>query len=41
VSAEIWQKLFDAKGIDSKIVAVGSQEDGNQNGMQGGRNILL
>ena len=37
VSAEIWQKLFESKGIDAKIVAIGSQEDGNEKGMQGGR----
>ncbi|MEO8105493.1 MAG: alanine--tRNA ligase [Candidatus Saccharibacteria bacterium] len=36
-AAAIWQKLFAEKGIDAKIVAVGSQADGNQNGMQGGR----
>lgn len=36
-AAAIWQKLFAERGIDAKIVAVGSQEDGNQNGMQGGR----
>lgn len=36
-AAAIWQKLFAERDIDAKIVAVGSQEDGNQNGMQGGR----
>ncbi|MDL2363479.1 MAG: alanine--tRNA ligase [Patescibacteria group bacterium] len=36
-AANIWQKLFAEKGIDAKIVEVGSQEDGNKNGMQGGR----
>ena len=36
-SAKIWQELFKEKGIDAKIVAIGSQEDGDKNGMQGGR----
>ncbi len=36
-SAEIWQKLFSKKGIDAKIVELGSQEDGSRKGMQGGR----
>lgn len=37
VSAKVWQELFKDKGIDAKIVSVGSQEDGNKTGMQGGR----
>ena len=37
VSAKVWQELFKEKGIDAKIVSVGSQEDGNKSGMQGGR----
>lgn len=37
VSAEIWAKLFAEKGIDNKIVEVGSQADGDKAGMQGGR----
>ena len=36
-SAEIWKKLFAEKGIDAKVVEVGSQKDGDKNGMQGGR----
>lgn len=36
-SAAIWQKLFEEKGIAAKIVEVGSQADGDKNGMQGGR----
>ncbi|MBI2612680.1 alanine--tRNA ligase [Candidatus Kaiserbacteria bacterium] len=36
-SAEIWQKLFSGKGIDAKIVELGSQEDGSRKGMQEGR----
>jgi len=36
-AAEIWQRLFSAKGIDAEIVEVGSEEDGYKNGMQNGR----
>ena len=36
-SAEIWQKLFASKGIDAKVVAIGSEADGYRLGMQGGR----
>ncbi|MGI9027450.1 MAG: alanine--tRNA ligase [Candidatus Saccharimonadales bacterium] len=36
-SAEIWKELFAKKGIDAKIVEVGSQEVGNKNGLQDGR----
>lgn len=36
-SARIWKELFEAKGIDAKIVEVGSQQEGDQKGMQNGR----
>lgn len=36
-TAKIWQQLFESKGIDSKIVEVGSQAGGDKNGMDGGR----
>ena len=36
-SAEIWQKLFKAKGVDAKAVDIGSEADGYTKGMQGGR----
>jgi len=36
-SAEIWSKLFAKKGIDAKVVEIGSEEDGYRLGMQGGR----
>ncbi len=36
-SAEIWQKLFAAKGIDNKVVEVGSEADGARLGMRDGR----
>lgn len=36
-SAKIWQKLLTDKKIDAKEVEVGSEADGYQKGMQGGR----
>src|SRR4051812_29274398 len=36
-SAEVWQRLFSEKGIDNKVVEIGSEENGYQVGMQGGR----
>ena len=36
-SANIWKKLFEEKGIDAKVVDVGSQADGDKLGMQDGR----
>lgn len=36
-AARIWQELFKEKGIDAKIVEVGSQADGDKAGMQDGR----
>lgn len=36
-AAAIWRELFKEKGIDAEIVEVGSQEDGNKNGMGSGR----
>lgn len=36
-SAEIWKKLFVDKGVVATEVAIGSEENGYQKGMQGGR----
>jgi alanyl-tRNA synthetase len=36
-AATIWQQVFAEKGIDNKIVELGSAENGNKLGMQGGR----
>ena len=36
-SAEIWTKLFASKGIDTKQVEIGSEENGYKVGDQGGR----
>ncbi len=36
-SAEIWKKNFESKGVEALDVLIGSEEDGYQKGMQGGR----
>lgn len=36
-SAQIWQKLFEEKGIAASIVEIGSQADGDKQGMGDGR----
>lgn len=36
-SVGIWKDLFDAQGIDAKFVELGTEERGNEVGMQGGR----
>jgi len=36
-SAQIWQKVFAEKGIDAKVVDVGSQADGDKKGLRDGR----
>jgi alanyl-tRNA synthetase len=36
-SAGLWQKLFTDKGIDAPTVDIGSEADGAEKGMQGGR----
>jgi alanyl-tRNA synthetase len=36
-SARIWQEVFESKGVDAKIVEVGSQADGDKKGLQAGR----
>jgi alanyl-tRNA synthetase len=36
-SAEIWSELFKEKGIDAKIIELGSAENGDKLGMQDGR----
>lgn len=40
-SAEIWQKLFEAKNIEAKIVEVGSQADGDKRGVNPGERIFF
>ena len=39
-SAEIWQKLFESKGIEAKIADIGSQEDGDKRGIKPGERIF-
>ncbi|PLS80974.1 alanine--tRNA ligase [Candidatus Saccharibacteria bacterium] len=36
-AAQIWQQVFHEKGIDAKIVELGSAKNGDKLGMQGGR----
>ena len=36
-SAETWERLFSEKGIEAKLVEIGSEENGYEIGMQGGR----
>jgi alanyl-tRNA synthetase len=39
-SAEIWQKLFNGKGIEAKIASIGSEADGYAKGMKEGERIF-
>src|SRR5690606_32706529 len=36
-SAAIWQQLFEEQGIEAKTVEIGTEENGNKVGVQGGR----
>lgn len=40
-AAEIWQKLFEDKGIEAKIVEIGSQADGDKRGMKPGERVFF
>lgn len=40
-TAQIWQKLFESKGIEAKIVEMGSQIDGDKRGINPGERIFL
>ena len=40
-AAEIWQKVFSEKGIEAKIVQIGSQSDGNKRGIKPGERIFF
>jgi alanyl-tRNA synthetase len=40
-TAEIWQKVFEEKNIEAKIVEVGSQSDGNKRGINSGERIFF
>lgn len=39
-AAEIWQKIFEEKGIEAKIVEIGSQADGDARGIKPGERIF-
>lgn len=40
-AAVIWQKLFESKGIEAKIVEIGSQKDGDERGIKPGERIFF
>jgi alanyl-tRNA synthetase len=40
-AANIWQKVFKEKGIEAKIVEIGSQEDGNKRGIKPDERIFF
>jgi alanyl-tRNA synthetase len=40
-AANIWQKVFEEKGIEAKIVEIGSQEDGDRRGIKPGERIFF
>jgi len=40
-AASIWQKVFEEKGIEAKIVEVGSQKDGDKRGIKPGERIFF
>ena len=40
-AANIWQKIFEERGIEAKIVEVGSQADGDERGIKPGERIFF
>lgn len=40
-AANIWQKVFQERGIEAKIVEVGSQKDGSERGIKPGERIFF
>lgn len=40
-AAHIWQKIFEEKGIEAKIVEIGSQADGDARGIKPGERIFF
>ena len=41
LSADVWQRLFAAKGVQADIAYIGSQEDGDKRGMKPGERIFF
>lgn len=39
-AAEVWQKLFESKGLEAKSATIGSEEDGYERGMKPGERIF-
>lgn len=40
-TAQIWQKVFEEKGIEAKIIEIGSQENGDKCGIKPGERIFF
>jgi len=40
-AAQIWQKIFEERGIEAQIVEMGSQKDGDERGIKPGERIFL
>ncbi|MGB4420617.1 MAG: alanine--tRNA ligase [Candidatus Saccharimonadales bacterium] len=40
-TAQIWQKVFEEKGIEAKIIEIGSQENGDKRGIKLGERIFF
>lgn len=40
-TAQIWQKVFEEKGIEAKIIEIGSQENGDKRGIKPGERIFF
>lgn len=40
-AAEIWQKLFESRGVEAKIAEIGSQADGDKRGIKPGERIFF
>lgn len=40
-AAQIWQQLFEGKGIEAKIAEIGSQADGDKRGIKPGERIFF
>lgn len=40
ISAELWQKMFESKGIKAEIAEIGSEEDGYKRGIKEGERVF-
>ncbi len=39
-TVDLWKKEFKSRGVDPKVISIGSSKDGDKTGMQGGRIFL-